>query len=77
MENPRYKISGNDRPSRYPADVKCFRACVGQDTQPCWGHRYVVEELAVGEDCIWIYACEGHADVWDGEPYRAPADRAA
>lgn len=44
------------------------------EEEPCWGEVDVRGEDSWGEDWYWIHACEGHAGLWEGEPYK-PSDR--
>ena len=45
--------------------------CVDDSAEaPCWGDVYVVDEDYDGDDYYWVHACEGHADVRMGVPYR-------
>lgn len=36
------------------------------DNEPCWGDVKVVDEVSTGDDWIYVYACEGHADIASG-----------
>jgi hypothetical protein len=55
-------------------DAKCFMAHYHAPDQPCWGKlSHLTDAFYDGEGgdyAVRIPACEGHAPVYDDEPYR-------
>jgi hypothetical protein len=60
-------------------DITYRRAdCCGADChygniegEPCWGKVELMDEVAVGDEYLWLHACQGHADVYCGDgPYK-------
>ena len=47
----------------------CGSDCGWADTEgePCWGEIDVIEEVFDG---VWVHACTGHHDVYDGGVYK-------
>jgi hypothetical protein len=52
----------------------CYEFYAGVEAQdgadPCWGDVEAIDEYLDGDDgFIWIHACRGHRDTWDGGAY--------
>lgn len=42
--------------------------------EPCWGRVEVVDDVIEADGGrVYIHACQGHAGVWDSQPYRPEA----
>ena len=49
----------------------CYRSDDTTTDQPCWGQVDAIAEEKFGEDdWVWVHACQGHIDQYDGSgPY--------
>lgn len=71
---------GEDLTSPGCCDAECYALDRSTPEQPCWGSIDAMDEVEMGDDYIWVHACDGHAPEWMGGEYlpRSPgagADR--
>lgn len=37
---------------------------------PCWGKIKAIDEFEADGEQVWVHACTGHADMYEGGPYK-------
>jgi len=48
----------------------CFALPTEALNEPCWGQVEAVDEVHAGDDWVWVHACQGHSDCYEGGKYK-------